>query len=94
MMGAVATGALTGAIVTTGVWAKGNDLSPRYLVSGAFLAVGLIVFENINPELAGKFGALILLGALLSYGIPIANAVGLSTRTPKKPAVGKKKGPN
>lgn len=93
MIGAVSTGVLTGTIVAAGTWAKGNDLQPHLIVAGAFLGVALVVFENVNAELAGKIGLLILMGALLSYGVPIAQAVGVSNASGTKPPK-KKKGGN
>lgn len=69
---------LTGVIVTTGQWAKGKGITPRILLGLGFVAISLAVISQINDDLARGFALLIVLLALMMYGVPIAQKMGFA----------------
>lgn len=68
---------LTGVTVVLGEWAGGHGIRMRTVVGGTFLAVSLSVLGEVSPDLAGKFGALVLTVAAFTYGPSIASKLGL-----------------
>jgi hypothetical protein len=68
---------LTGLVVVAGRWANDKPLDIKLAVGTAGLAIFLSVLNSSNPELAGKFTALILLAAVFLYGPGIAEKTGL-----------------
>ncbi len=66
---------LTGAIVTLGQWLKDKKVTMKIWVGVGVCAVILAVLSEADPKLASQFGALILIGAVLLYVEPIANAI-------------------
>lgn len=77
-LGAASSAVLTGTVVTAGRWSEGKQLSMRVIVGATFLAVGLSVLSELNPDLGSAFGALILVAALLRYTVPIVRKTGLA----------------
>lgn len=75
---------LTGVIVTTGEWAKGEPVSIKVVVGGAVLAIGLSVMNESQPKLASQFGALILLAAAFTYLPAVFYKLGLTQQKPVK----------
>lgn len=66
-------------VVFTGQWAKKNEgPSIKLAVGGMVLAVFLSVMSQSNEKLASQFASLILVGALLTYAIPITKKLGFS----------------
>jgi uncharacterized protein involved in response to NO len=78
MISPVGSLALTGVVVTTGRWSKGESLSARPVVGLAFAAVVLALFSEADPEFASQFALLILIGSLFVYGPSIVKKVGLT----------------
>lgn len=69
----------TAVIVTAGQWAKdGKGPSIKVIVGMLFLAYFLTLMSQGNPKLASQFAVLILVGALITYTIPITNKLGLT----------------
>lgn len=70
---------LTGVIVTVGQWAKKDGkISIKLVVGILFLAITLAAIEAGNEKLARQFAALILVGAALTYVVPITKKLGLA----------------
>lgn len=69
----------TGVVVTAGQWAK-NDKGPsiKVIVGMLFLAYFLSILGAGNQVIASRFAALILVGALMVYTIPITKKMGLT----------------
>lgn len=67
---------LTGAIVTLGQWLKEKKVTMKIWVGVGVLAVCLAVFNEADPKLAGQFGLLVLIGAVLLYAETISKALG------------------
>lgn len=69
----------TGVVVTAGQWAKSNKgPSIKVIVGMLFLAYFLTILSNANPKIASQFAVLILVGALITYTIPITKKLGLA----------------
>lgn len=68
---------LTGLTVTLGRWAEGKKLSINVVIGVTVLAIFLSVLESTRGDLAKAFGMLILVGAVLRYGIPLTKKLGL-----------------
>lgn len=70
---------LTGVVVTAGQWAaKDKGPSIKVVVGGMVAAVFLAALSNANEQLASKFAAAMLVGAVLTYALPIAKKLGYS----------------
>lgn len=69
----------TTVVVLAGQWAK-NDKGPsiKLVVGGMVLSVMLSIMSDANEKLASQFAALILVGAVLAYAIPISKKLGYS----------------
>lgn len=69
----------TGVVVFAGQWAKENEgPSIKLVVGGMVLALFLAAMSQSNEKLASQFATLILVGALLTYVIPITKKLGYS----------------
>lgn len=69
----------TGIVVFAGQWAKENEgPSIKLVVGGMVLALFLAAMSQSNEKLASQFATLILVGALLTYAIPITKKLGYS----------------
>ena len=66
----------TGVVVSVGRWADEKEIAPKMFIGLGILAVFLAVFQAGNEKLAQQFGTLILVSAILIYGVPIGKAVG------------------
>lgn len=79
---------LTGAVVALGQWSKDEPVSIRIVVGGTVLALGLSVLAESEPEIAGKFTALIVIAATFTYVPAIAWKIGLldHAKYPKPPS--------
>lgn len=76
-MNTTSAAVLTGTIVTVGQWSAESELSPRYIVGGAFLALALGALNEMSPELAARFATLIVVVVLFRYGPAIFHRFGL-----------------
>jgi hypothetical protein len=65
------------AIVVGGQWAQDKPLTPRVIVAGGFLAFSLALMDAFSSDLARGFAILILVIAMLAYGVPIVERLGL-----------------
>jgi hypothetical protein len=72
----------TAAIVTVGKWTNDEKMTPRVIVGGAFLAIGLALMEQANQRFAQRFAVLILVVAMFMYVPHIAYAAGLTNQKP------------
>lgn len=66
----------TGVTVTVGQWASEKRLSIKVFVGIAAMAIFLSIMESGNEKLAQQFGVLILVSAVLIYGVPIGKKLG------------------
>lgn len=64
-------------IVVVGQWAKDRQVTPRIVIGGAIVGITLSVLAESEPDLAGKFSALVLMFVLFTYGPAIAKKFGL-----------------
>ena len=69
---------LTGAIVALGKWAKGDKIDIKLVVGGAFAAIVLVVFAEVNDKYARAMALLILVAAVYSYGPTLVKKAGLT----------------
>lgn len=81
-MDATTAAVLTGTVVTVGRWSQGKGLEAKVVIGAGVFAIGLSAIAGSQPAFAGQFGALVLVGALLTYGIPIAKALNSSSTAP------------
>lgn len=65
-------------VAMAGQWAQGKPLTPRIIVAGTFLAVSLALLSEVDTGLAEAFAALILITALLTYGKPVIDKMGIA----------------
>lgn len=68
---------LTGITVVLGRWAEGKKLTINIVIGVTVLAVFLSILESTRGDLAKAFGMLILVGAVLRYGVPLTKKLGL-----------------
>jgi len=70
---------LTVVIVSVGQWAKKDgSISIKLVVGMMVLAIMLSALESGNEKLAKQFAALILVGAVLVYAVPITKKLGFA----------------
>jgi hypothetical protein len=77
-MNTTASVVLTGVVVTAGRWSKGQGITTKVVVGAGFLTVALAAMSQVNAGLAQQFGLLVLIGAVLVYGVDIAKKTGLA----------------
>lgn len=66
----------TGVVVTVGRWADEKKVEPRIFIGLGALAIFLAVFQSGNEKIAQQFALLILVTAVLLYGVPIGRKLG------------------
>lgn len=66
----------TGVTVTIGRWSQEKPVEIKTFVGIAAFAIFLSVMQASNSKLAEQFGTLILVSAVLIYGIPIGKKLG------------------
>lgn len=66
-------------IVAVGQWSKKDGkISIKLVIGMMFLAIFLSALSSANEKLAQQFAALILVGAVFTYFMPIAKKLGYS----------------
>lgn len=74
-----------GAITATAYLARGKTPPPAVFIGAGVAGVALLLVAQASPAVAGRFGTLILLTALLTSGVDVARgvnrAVGNTTTT-------------
>lgn len=68
---------LTGVTVTIGQWSQDKGLTINVVVGSTVFAIVLAGMNEVSPELAGKFGLLVMVIALFMYGPAIAWKLGM-----------------
>lgn len=68
---------LTGVTVTVGQWSQDKGVTINVVVGSAIFAIGLAAINEAAPDLASKFGLLVLVVALFMYGPAIAWKLGM-----------------
>lgn len=64
-------------IVAVGQWSKKDGkISIKLVIGMMFLAIFLSALSSANEKLAQQFAALILVGAVFTYFMPIAKKLG------------------
>lgn len=69
----------TAAVVTVGEWSKPDKrFGIKRVVGFMMLAILLAAMEAANQKFARQFAALLLVGALFTYAIPISKKLGFT----------------
>jgi predicted membrane channel-forming protein YqfA (hemolysin III family) len=66
----------TGVVVTAGRWSQEKPVEMRIFIGMGILAIFLAVMQASNNKLAEQFATLILVSAVLIYGVPIGKKLG------------------
>lgn len=66
---------LAAGVAIAGEWSQGKKITVAQPLAFIFLAIFLAVIAEGNPHLANVFAALIVVGAMLEYGVPLGNAI-------------------
>lgn len=66
----------TGLVVTVGRWADEKQIKMSMFVGFGAVAIFLAIMQDANEKLAAQFAALILVSAVLIYGVPIGKKLG------------------
>lgn len=66
----------TGIVVTVGRWSQEKELNMKMFIGFGALAIFLSVMQAGNEKLASQFAALILVSAVLIYGVAIGKKLG------------------
>lgn len=66
----------TGLVVTVGRWSDEKKLDVKMFVGFGVLAVFFAVMQSANDKLAQQFALLVLVTAVLLYGVPIGKKIG------------------
>lgn len=74
----------TGIVVTVGRWSQEKKLEFRIFVGFGFLAIFMAVMQSGNEKLAQQFAALVLVAAVMYYGVPIGQKLGALGPPPPK----------
>lgn len=72
------------AVVVAGQWAQDKPLTPRIIVAGGFLAFSLAIMDSFSSDLSRGFAILIFVIALLAYGVPVVEKLGLFSTVERK----------
>jgi len=73
----VTTSAIATALtVTVGRWSQGKQLTMQMIFGFVILTIFLAVMQDANSKLAQQFALLILITAVLIYGVDIGKKVG------------------
>lgn len=78
MISPVSSAVLTGGIVATANVVDKKGLSFRQLAGTGIYVIMLAALNETNPDLAGKFALLVLIGVLFVYTPKIVSAMGLN----------------
>lgn len=62
---------ITMLLTVAGRWADDKKLDAKIIVGGVFVAVVLSALNSAAPDLAGKIGWLIVVGAMVLNGKPL-----------------------
>jgi len=77
-------------VVTAGRWADGKGLEARVVVGGGVYMIMLSVISSSEPKFAGQIATLVLVGALLTYAVPLFEKMGFNSAAPPPvPTTGK-----
>lgn len=74
-MNTTASVVLTGVVVGAGHIVREKKVPSKVFVGVGFLAIALAAMNEVNAELASQFAVLILVGAVLMYGVDIGNGL-------------------
>jgi hypothetical protein len=74
-MNTTSAAVLTVVVVGTGRFAEDKPFDPKLAIAAAALALSLAALSQANEPLASQFGTLILVGAVLRYGVSIGKKV-------------------
>lgn len=72
---------LTGTIVAAGTWSRGETVSMRLVIGTGVFAISLAVVNEMSPDLAGKYGLLVLVIAAFMYLPAVMWKLGLISRS-------------
>jgi hypothetical protein len=77
-MDAATTTLLAGSVIVIGRWVKGQNVTARVIIGIVGSALFVTLIAEANPQLGNSFGALLLVGVLFNYGLPILQKLGLA----------------
>lgn len=66
----------TGAVVGVGRWSQEKEITPKMFIGLGILAAFFAVFESANEKIAKQFALLVLVSAVLLYGVDIGKKLG------------------
>jgi len=59
---------LSGAVIVSGHWARGESISPKIVIAIVFLALMVGILGEIDQDIANAFTVLILIAVVLGNG--------------------------
>lgn len=66
----------TGVVVAIGRWSQKKKFDSKVIVGTAVVALFLAILGSSNEKLASQFAVLILVAAVLTYGVDIGKSLG------------------
>jgi hypothetical protein len=69
----------TGCVVVVGRWASNETVNVKVVTGGLFLALLLTGISSANERFAQTFATTLLVLAIFTYGLPIAEILGFAT---------------
>lgn len=69
---------LTGMVWVAGRWSEGKNLTEAFAIGAFFVILGLSILNMMNDTLALTFAVLLLITAVIRYGISIGRGIGWS----------------
>lgn len=69
----------TGVVVAAGRWSQEKKVDAKIFVGTGIVAIFLAVIASNNEKLASQFAVLILVSAVLMYGVDIGKKIGKAT---------------
>lgn len=85
-------------IAAAGTWSRKKQVSMPMIVGGTVVSLGIVVLDEMSPELARNFALLMLAAAMGAYGEDLFTMVGNLTTgnqlpDPNRPEQGKSERP-
>lgn len=80
MIGTGTTVLGTAGIVALGQWSADKQISMKFVVGTGIYAAALSILGEANSEFAAQFALMVFVVALLIYGPPVLNKLGLTSK--------------
>lgn len=72
---------LTGMVWIAGRWSEGKNLTEAFAVGAFFVILGLAFLNQMNDTFALTFAVLLLITAVIRYGLSISKGIGWSEKS-------------